>query len=160
MAIVGMDRADRKILRLLQANASLSNLELAEKVCLSPTPCARRVRRLINEGVITDQVALVDPKKLGLTLAAHISVTMDRHTLDRFQMFEETIQSLPEVVDCCVVTGQSADYLLKALVRDMEHYESFLLGKLTRIDGVTAVHSSFELRRGVTRTAVHVAEPC
>ena len=76
----------------------------------------------------------------------------------RFEAFEETVVNLPEVVDCCVVTGQSADYLLKAVVRDMAHYEQFLLGKLTRIEGVTGVHSSFELRRVVTRTAVSVPE--
>ena len=151
-----LDRLDRRILRVLQEDAGLSNLELADRVGLSPTPCARRVKRLISEGVITHQVAMVDPKKLGLNLTAHISVTMDRHTPERFETFEETIQGLPEVVDCCVVTGQSADYLLKAVVRDMTHYEQFLLGQLTRIPGVTGVHSSFELRRVVTRTAVAV----
>ena len=110
---------------MLQDDAGLSNLELAERVGLSATPCARRVKRLVTEGVITHQAAMVDPKKLGLNLTAHISVTMDRHTPDRFEAFEETVLSLPEVVDCCVVTGQSADYLLKAVVRDMAHYEQF-----------------------------------
>ena len=153
-----LDRLDHRILQVLQADAGLSNLELAEQVGLSPTPCARRVKRLIAEGVITRQVAMVDPKKLGLNLTAHISVTMDRHTPDRFTLFEQRDSELPEVVDCCVVTGQSADYLLKAVVRDMEHYEQFLLGKLTRIEGVTGVHSSFELRRVVTRTAVSAPE--
>jgi Lrp/AsnC family leucine-responsive transcriptional regulator len=153
-----LDRLDHRILQLLQVDAGLSNLELAERVGLSPTPCARRVKRLITEGVITRQVAMVDPKKLGLNLTAHISVTMDRHTPDRFSLFEQRVSELPEVVDCCVVTGQSADYLLKAVVRDMDHYEQFLLGKLTRIEGVTGVHSSFELRRVVTRTAVSTPE--
>ena len=153
-----LDRLDRRILHVLQDNAELSNLELAERVGLSPTPCARRVKRLVAEGVITHQVAMVDPRKLGLNLTAHISITMDRHTPDRFEAFEETVLALPEVVDCCVVTGQSADYLMKAVVRDMAHYEQFLLGKLTRIPGVTGVHSSFELRRVVTRTAISVSE--
>ena len=153
-----LDRLDRRILQVLQDNAEVSNLELAERVGLSPTPCARRVKRLFAEGVITHQVAMVDPRKLGLNLTAHISITMDRHTPDRFEAFEETVLALPEVVDCCVVTGQSADYLMKAVVRDMAHYEQFLLGKLTRIPGVTGVHSSFELRRVVTRTAISVSE--
>ena len=153
---LGLDRVDRKILHVLQRDAGLSNLELAERVGLSPTPCARRVKRLWTEGVMTHQVAMVDPKKLGLHLTAHVSVTMDRHTPDRFEVFEKTIADVPEVVDCCVVTGQSADYLLKALVRDMVHYEQFLLGTLTRIAGVSAVHSSFELRRVLSRTAVSV----
>ena len=153
-----LDRLDRRILQVLQDNAEISNLDLAERVGLSPTPCARRVKRLFAEGVITHQVAMVDPRKLGLNLTAHISITMDRHTPDRFEAFEETVLALPEVVDCCVVTGQSADYLMKAVVRDMAHYEQFLLGKLTRIPGVTGVHSSFELRRVVTRTAISVSE--
>lgn len=157
-SIPALDRLDRRILHVLQDNAELSNLELAERVGLSPTPCARRVKRLVAEGVITHQVAMVDPRKLGLNLTAHISITMDRHTPDRFEAFEETVLALPEVVDCCVVTGQSADYLMKAVVRDMAHYEQFLLGKLTRIPGVTGVHSSFELRRVVTRTAISVSE--
>ena len=158
ISIPALDRLDRRILHVLQDNAELSNLELAERVGLSPTPCARRVKRLVAEGVITHQVAMVDPRKLGLNLTAHISITMDRHTPDRFEAFEETVLALPEVVDCCVVTGQSADYLMKAVVRDMAHYEQFLLGKLTRIPGVTGVHSSFELRRVVTRTAISVSE--
>ena len=157
-SIPALDRLDRRILHVLQDNAELSNLELAERVGLSPTPCARRVKRLVAEGVITHQVAMVDPRKLGLNLTAHISITMDRHTPDRFEAFEEAVLALPEVVDCCVVTGQSADYLMKAVVRDMAHYEQFLLGKLTRIPGVTGVHSSFELRRVVTRTAISVSE--
>ena len=156
--ITQMDRLDRRILRVMQEDAALSNLELAERVGLSPTPCARRVRRLVKEGVITHQVAVLDPKKLGLNLTAHISVTMDRHTPERFEAFESAVADLPEVVDCCVVTGQSADYLLKAVVRDMTHYEQFLLGQLTRIPGVTGVHSSFELRRVITKTAVSVPE--
>ena len=94
-----LDRLDHRILQLLQVDAGLSNLELAERVGLSPTPCARRVKRLIAEGVITRQVAMVDPKKLGLNLTAHISVTMDRHTPDRFSLFEQMVSELPEVVD-------------------------------------------------------------
>ena len=103
--ITQMDKLDRRILRVMQEDAALSNLELAERVGLSPTPCARRVRRLVTEGVITHQVAVLDPKKLGLNLTAHISVTMDRHTPERFEAFESAIADLPEVVDCCVVTG-------------------------------------------------------
>ncbi len=149
-----LDKIDRRILEVLQINGSLSNLELAEKVGLSPTPCARRVKRLESEGVIRGYVALVDQEQLGLTLTAHVSVTMDRHTPERFETFEAEIQSYPEVLECCVVTGQSADYLLKVVVRDMTHYEQFLLGKLTRIAGVSGVHSSFQLRSVMAKTAL------
>jgi Lrp/AsnC family leucine-responsive transcriptional regulator len=152
-----LDKTDLRLLAVLQQDASLSNLELAERIGLSPTPCARRVKRLHDEGFITGVVALIDATKLGLTLTAHISVTMDRHTPERFAAFEAAITNYPEVVDCCVVTGQSADYLIRAAVRDMQHYEQFLLGKLTRIPGVTGVHSSFELRRIISRTSATIS---
>lgn len=149
-----LDRTDHRLLALLQQDASLSNLELAERVGLSATPCARRVRRLENDGFIDRRVALLNAEKLGLTLTAHIGVTMDRHTPERFEAFEATILEYPEILQCSVVTGQSADYLLTAVVSDMAHYEQFLLGRLTRIPGVSGVHSSFELRKVVSRTAL------
>jgi Lrp/AsnC family leucine-responsive transcriptional regulator len=89
---------------------------------------------------------------LGLKLTAYIGISMDRHTPDRFEAFEAEVAGYAEVMECSVVTGQSSDYLLRAVVPDMEYYEKFLLGKLTRIPGVTGVHSSFELRRVVQRT--------
>lgn len=149
-----LDRIDRRILQRLQQDARISNLELAEAVGLSPTPCARRVRRLEQSGLIRAHVTLLDQDQLGLKLTAYIGITMDRHTPDRFAAFEEEVSAYPEVVECVVVTGQSADYLLKAVLPDMQHYERFLLGRLTRIPGVTGVHSSFELRRVVQRTAL------
>jgi len=147
-----LDRTDRRILQEVQRNGRISNLDLAEAVGLSSTPCARRLKRLEDSGLIRDRVALLDQGALGLKLTAHISISMDRHTPDRFAAFEEEIATYPEVVECSVVTGQSADYLLKALLPDMQHYERFLLGRLTRIPGVTGVHSSFELRRVIQRT--------
>lgn len=156
-----MDRTDRKILAAMQANARISNLELAEKVGLSPTPCSRRVRRLEESGIILGHVTLLDQERLGLKLTAYIGISMDRHTPDRFEAFEAQVADYPEVMSCSVVTGQSADYLLRAVVPDMIYYEKFLLGKLTRIPGVTGVHSSFELRRVVQRTALpleHIAD--
>lgn len=147
-----LDRIDRKILEAMQDNARISNLELAELVNLSPTPCSRRVKRLEESGLIRGHVTLLNQSMLGLKLTAYIGISMDRHTPDRFESFEAEVRSYPEVMECCVVTGQAADYLLKAVVPDMEYYERFLLGKLTRIPGVTGVHSSFELRRVVQRT--------
>jgi Lrp/AsnC family leucine-responsive transcriptional regulator len=147
-----LDRTDRRILQAMQHNARISNLELAETVGLSPTPCSRRVKRLEESGIIRSHVTLLNQSMLGLKLTAYISISMDRHTPERFEAFEAEVASYPEVMDCSVVTGQSADYLLKAVVPDMEYYEKFLLGKLTRIEGVSGVHSSFELRRVVQRT--------
>ena len=149
-----LDRTDRRILQAMQLNGRISNLELSEEVGLSPTPCSRRVKRQEESGLIRDHVTLLNQSMLGLKLTAYIGITMDRHTPDRFETFEVQVGDFPEVMECSVVTGQSADYLLKAVVPDMEYYERFLLGKLTRIEGVTGVHSSFELRRVVQRTAL------
>lgn len=149
-----LDRVDLKLLAQLQRDSSLSNLELAERVGLSPTPCARRVKRLVSEGFIERQVAVLSAEKLGYDLTAHVSISMDRHTPDRFENFEAEIANYDEVLDCSVVTGQSADYLLRVVVKDMKHFEAVLLGKLTRIPGVTGVHSSFVLRNVISRTAI------
>ena len=152
MASLNLDRIDRRILDALQKNGRITNLELADAAGLSPTPCSRRVKRLEESGLIRDHVALLDQAMLGLKLTAHISVTMDRHTPDRFEAFEREIRSYCEVISCSIVTGQSADFLVTAVVPDMTYYERFLLGRLTRIEGVSAVLSSFELRRVVDRT--------
>lgn len=147
-----LDRTDRRLLDLIQRNGRLSNLELADAVGLSPTPCARRVKRLEESGYIDRHVALLNASKLGLKLTAIIGISMDRHTPERFEHFESIVRDFPEVIECDVVTGQSADYLLRVMIPDMEYYEKFLLGRLTRIEGVTGVHSSFVLRRVVSRT--------
>ncbi len=147
-----LDRTDLRILDLLQGDARISNLDLAAAVGLSPTPCSRRVRQLEASGIIRRHVTLLDESMLGLRLTAMISITMDRHTPERFEHFEREVAAFPEVVECSIVTGQAADYLLKAVVPDMEHYEEFLLGRLTRIDGVTGVHSSFVLRKVIDKT--------
>jgi Lrp/AsnC family leucine-responsive transcriptional regulator len=147
-----LDRTDKKILQLMQANARISNLELADSVGLSPTPCSRRVKRLEESGIIDKHVTLLKPQALGLNLTAMIGITMDRHTPERFNNFETAIKLLPEVLECLIVTGQSADFLLKVLVKDMQHYEKFLLGHITRLEGVTGVHSSFVLREVMKKT--------
>ena len=152
-----LDRTDRRILEIMQTDGRISNLELAEAVGLSPTPCSRRVKRLQDSGLIDGHVTLLNQSRLGLKLTAYIGISMDRHTPERFEAFEQQVIEYPEVMECSVVTGQSADYLLKAVVPDMEYYERFLLGKLTRIPGVTGVHSSFELRRVVHRTVLPLA---
>ena len=149
-----LDRIDRRIPTLMQDDARITNLELADKVGLSPTPCSRRVKRLEESGLITRHVTLLNQSLLGLNITAMISITMDRHTPDRFENFEIQVGTFPEVIECSIVTGQAADYLLKAVLPDMTYYEEFLLGRLTRIEGVTGVHSSFVLRKIIDRTAL------
>lgn len=149
-----IDRTDRRILNILQANAKSSIQQIADQVGLSATPCLRRIKRLEESGIIREQVVLLEQEKLGLNLTAIISISMDRHTPDRFENFEQAIKDFPEIIECSIVTGQQADYLLKAVLPDMAHYEAFLLGKLTKIAGVTGVHSSFVLRKVINKTAL------
>ncbi|NRD73148.1 Lrp/AsnC family transcriptional regulator [Shewanella sp. VB17] len=153
-AMIQLDRTDKKILQLMQNNARISNLELADSVGLSPTPCSRRVKRLEESGLIDKHVTLLKPSALGLNLTAMIGISMDRHTPERFDYVEKAVTALPEVLECLIVTGQSADFLLKVVVRDMQHYEQLLLGHITRLEGVTGVHSSFVLREVLKRTAL------
>ena len=145
--MTSLDKIDRQILALLRENARISNLELAESVNLSPTPCARRVKQLEDSGVITGYSVTTDPRKLGYQLSVYIAISMDKHTAERFSNFEKKLREFPEVVSCSIVTGRSEDYLIKALVKDMAHYEEFLLHRLNRIEGIAQVHTSFELRK-------------
>ena len=148
------DEIDKQLLRLLQTQARMSITELAERVNLSATPCARRIKRLEEANIITGYQTNTDPQKLGYPLAVFIAISMDRHTAERFKHFECKIQSFDEVVSCSIVTGRTEDYLIKVRVRDMAHYEEFLLHRLNRIEGVAQVHTSFELREVFSRSVV------
>jgi Lrp/AsnC family leucine-responsive transcriptional regulator len=150
------DRYDRRILEVLQQDGRISNQDLADRISLSPSPCLRRVRALEEAGVIAGYRALVDAKALGLSLMALIHISMDQHTPERFAHFEAAISKLPAVMECLLITGQDADYQLKVMVRDMDAFQELLLNRITRIKGVTGVHSSFVLRRVVDRTALPV----
>ena len=152
--MIKLDRIDKKILQLMQTDARITNLELADRIGLSPTPCSRRVKRLEESGIIDKHVTLLKSSALGLNLTAMIGISMDRHTPERFNNFEAAVSAMPEVLECLIVTGQSADFLLKVIVRDMQHYEQFLLGNLTKLEGVTGVHSSFVLREVLKKTAL------
>jgi len=151
-----LDRYDRQILAVLQQDGRISNQDLADRIGLSPSPCLRRVRALEEAGIVAGYRALLDAKKLGLTLMALIHISMDRHTPERFANFEAEVGAIPEVMECLLITGQDADYQLKVVVRDMDAYQELLLNRVTRIQGVTGVHSSFVLRRVVDKTALPV----
>lgn len=151
-----LDRYDRRILQALQKDGRISNQELAERIGLSPSPCLRRVRTLEESGLISGYHAVLDANKLGLSLTALIHISMDRHTPERFANFDEKIAELPEVLECLLITGQDADYQLKVVVKDMDAFQALLLEKITRIEGVSGVHSSFVLRRVVDQTALPV----
>ncbi len=149
-----LDRYDRLILDALQHDGSLSNNDVAERVGLSASPCSRRIRQLEDAGVIAQRVVRLAPEKLGLDLTVLLHIRMDKHTPERFGKFESIVESFPEVQECYLITGQEADYQLKVIVPNMSEYQQFLLGKITRIDGVIGVVSTFVLRRAVDTTAV------
>jgi Lrp/AsnC family leucine-responsive transcriptional regulator len=149
-----IDNFDLKILAALQDDGNLSNQEIAERVGLSASPCSRRIRQLEDAGVIAERVARLSPARLGLDLTVLIHIRMDRHTPERFDNFESIVGGYPEVQECYLITGQEADYQLKVIVPNMDEYQRFLLEKITRIDGVIGVHSSFVLRKPIDTTAL------
>lgn len=132
----------------------MNNQELADKVSLSPSPCLRRVRQLEEEGYINKYVALLNPEKLGLQLTIFISVGLSTYDPKIMAKFEGIIKSFPEVVQCYLITGQTQDYLLKVVMPDLNVYQSFLLNKLTQIDGVKSVHSNFVLHNIVDKSCL------
>ncbi|EXJ14242.1 Lrp/AsnC family transcriptional regulator [Imhoffiella purpurea] len=147
-----LDRYDRRILEELQRDGRISNQELAERIGLSPSPCLRRVRALEESGIILGYRAWLDAQRIGLNLMVIISISMDKHTPERFERFEAVVGEMPEVLECLLITGRDADYQLKVVVEDMDAYQALLLNKITRIEGVSGVHSSFVLRRVLERT--------
>lgn len=151
---INLDRFDLKILHALQQNGDLSNQELAEKVGLTAAPCSRRVKQLEESGVIRDRVVRLNERAIDLNLFAILHISMDKHIPERFEAFERTVSALPEVMECYLITGHDADYQLKVAVPDMDRYQDILLGKITRIQGVTGVKSAFIMRKVVDSTAM------
>ncbi|MDD3266588.1 MAG: Lrp/AsnC family transcriptional regulator [Burkholderiales bacterium] len=154
--MIELDLYDRDILRILQDNGKISNQDLAELINLSPSACLRRVKSLEDIGLISAYRCTLDPKKLGLGLMVLVSISMDIHTPERFQIFEREINFVPEVVECLLITGQTADYQLKLLVYDLDHYHKILLNKITKIEGVSGVHSSFVLNKIIQNRSIHI----
>ncbi|AZR81307.1 AsnC family transcriptional regulator [Thiomicrospira sp. S5] len=151
-----LDKYDKAILNALQNNGRLSNQELADQIGLSPSACLRRFKALETAGVILGYRALLDARSLGLDLMALVHISMDKHTHERFEAFDDAIQALPNVVECLLLTGQTADYQLKVVVKDLEAYQDLLLNHITQIEGVSGVHTSFVLRKVVDKTALPI----
>ena len=145
MPIIDLDAIDLRILHELQINARISNVDLADAVGLSPSPCLRRVRQLEEAGVIERYVALIKPASVGLTVNVFVQVSLERQVDDYLERFEEAVRGWPEVMECYLMTGD-ADYHLRIVVPDLPTYEIFLKEKLTRIEGVSNIRSSFALK--------------
>jgi Lrp/AsnC family leucine-responsive transcriptional regulator len=139
-----LDEIDRKILGALQADAKLTTAEIAERAGLSPSPCARRVRLLEQAGIIKGYTIVLDQKKVGLPISAFASIKLERQREEDLDRFAEAVSRWPEVVDCYLMTGQR-DYLMRIVAADLEAYERFLKDKLTRLDNVSSIETSFAL---------------
>ena len=144
MQNIKLDNIDRRIIQELQSDCHLPMQELAGKVGLSASPCARRVRLLEEAGVIKGYVAVIDQRKVGLPISVFASVRLERQREEELDRFAEAIVRWPEVADCYLMTGQR-DYLLRVVVADLPAYERFLKDKLTRLNGVASIESSFAL---------------
>lgn len=150
-----LDTIDLKILRHLQENSSLSNIELAKRINLSPSPTLSRVKRLKDQGIITRYTALVDPAALGLQLTVFVSISLEKQKAAILTHFEQKISQLEEVMEAYLMTGDE-DYLLRLLVKDIHALERFILDHLTNIPGVGKIRSSFALKRVKYTTALPI----
>lgn len=139
-----LDEIDRKILAVLQTDSRLSVQDLAERVGLSPSPCHRRVKLLEEAGVITRYIAMVDQRAVGLPVSVFISIKLERQKEEDLDRFARSIAGWREVLECYLMTGHQ-DFLLRVVVSDLDAYEQFLKRKLTRLDGVSSIESSFAL---------------
>lgn len=152
---VTLDAVDLKMLALLQSDGRLSNARLAERLNLSETPVWRRLRRLEDEGYITGYQAAIDRKKLGFGLVAFVQINFANHTGEQPAQFERAIQSIPEILSCHNVTGES-DYFLQVVARDLEAYGDFVTHVLRKLPGVTSIRSSLAMREVKTTSALPI----
>lgn len=148
-----VDAIDLRILEALQENARLTNVELAARVHLSPSPCLARVRALEEAGLIDRYVTLLNPQQLGLSISVFIQVTLERQVERALDSFEAAISAYPEVMECYLMTGD-ADYLIRVVVTDVHALERFIVDELVKIPGVANIRSSFALKQIKYKTAL------
>jgi Lrp/AsnC family leucine-responsive transcriptional regulator len=144
MPNIALDAFDLKILNLLQEDGRLSNVDLANRIGLSPSPCLRRVKRLEAEGVIEGYSAKINRTKIGLGVTVFVAVGLDRHREEEAERFRRVVMKLPQVVSCHAISGE-ADFLLEIVIADLNDYSEFVLKRLRRIPGIKDLHSSFAL---------------
>ena len=145
MAGALLDAFDRKIIAALQADGRLANVDLAEKIGLSPSPCLRRVR-MLEDGVISRYVAVLDQRAVGLPVSVFVSIKLEKQRQESLDRFAKAIERWPEVLECYLMTG-SRDYWMRVVVPDLDAYERFVKQKLTRVEGIASIESSFALEQ-------------
>ncbi|WP_458130815.1 Lrp/AsnC family transcriptional regulator [Pseudomonas sp. R3-41] len=139
-----LDSFDRKILVALQRDGRLSNVQLAEEIGLSPSPCLRRVRMLEEAGVIRGYQAVLDRDEVGLGLTIFVGVKVERHNDERAEAFRQAVTALPEVISAFLVSGES-DFLLQVVVPDLRAYDRFVTGQLLKLPGISDIRSNFAI---------------
>jgi Lrp/AsnC family leucine-responsive transcriptional regulator len=155
MTEMTLDRIDIKILNELQQDASLTNVELASRVNLSPSPCLARVRTLEKLGVIDRRIAVLDPAVLGLGVTAFIHIKLERQVQESLDNFTRTIGRISQVMECYLMMGDS-DYLLRVMLSDIEDLEDLIVHKLARIPGVSSIRSNLALKKVSYRTVLPI----
>lgn len=150
-----LDEAERRILRVLQEDASLPTAAVAERVGLSPSPCWRRIDRLERDGVIRKRVALLDRRAIGLNAHVFAQVKLNAHGRAHLDEFAEAIRAFPEVLECYVLMGP-VDFLMRVVAEDIEAYERFFFDKLSRVPGVQEVVSTVALSEIKSTTVLPV----
>lgn len=148
-----LDQVDLRILRELQNDAKLTNLELASRVHLSASPCLTRVRWLETNGYINRYVALVDPRRVGLGVSVFIQVRLEKQVEEALERFEAAMNAYPQVMECYLMTGAS-DYLLRVVVEDIPALERFIVDELSHLAGMANIQSSFALKQVKYKTAL------
>ena len=146
MDFTKIDAYDAAILRALAKDGRMTINDLSERVGLSPSPVARRLRQLEDSGIIAGYAAVIDEAALGYAVSVFVSVKLDRQVDDALAKFEAAIADFPEVVDCWLMTG-NRDYLLRIVTTGLSEFERLLVGKLTKVPGVASIESSIPLRR-------------
>ncbi|WP_313802481.1 Lrp/AsnC family transcriptional regulator [Sphingobium sp.] len=152
-----IDQQDLRILRELQENGRLTNVDLAHRVNLSPSPCLARVRELERSGVIDRYVTLLEPARLGLNLSVFIEVTLERQVEQALEHFEAAMNRHPQVMECYLMTGDS-DYLLRVIVEDVRSLERFIVDELSKITGIANIRSSVALKQAKYKTALPLGD--
>lgn len=151
--MTSLDEFDRKILDVLQENARVTTLELAERVGLSATPCARRVKRMEDEGFIDRYVTLLNPARLGVGLTVFVNVRLNTQASKTFEAFEAAVRRLPEVVGCYLLAGNH-DYLIQVRVADVHAFRDFIRDRLVTIDGIGETQSNVVLEETKSTTSL------
>ncbi|WP_114287493.1 Lrp/AsnC family transcriptional regulator [Candidatus Halocynthiibacter alkanivorans] len=150
-----LDDTDRRILAVLQKQGRISNSDLSERVHLSASACHRRVQRMEREGFIRDYVALLDARRVDLPATVFVEITLSGQADEVLDAFEREVALIPDVLECHLMAG-TADYLLKVVTRDTDHFAQLHRRYLARLPGVQGMQSSFSLRTVVNTTALPV----